>query len=261
VDWSGAVTGEGADGIRLAHTDDPARTPHLERGRGRTATIDRVLDLLAAEPDAVVGLDFSFGLAAPHDTTVDWHDVDRHEAWLAACDAPFWGRPGRRRPVGQHEWRRTEALARADGLAVKSTFQIGGAGSVGTGSLRGWRHLARLRAEGVAVWPFDEATPGRPVAVEIYPRACTGPVVKRSPAARAAWLAAHGIDPTDPRTLVETEDDFDALVSAAFLADRMATAPGLPHDEPLARTEGWIWRDPSAALQPAFSTPRLDRRP
>ena len=35
----------------------------------------------------------------------------------------------------------------------KSTFQIGGAGAVGTGSLRGMPHLLTLREAGCAVWP------------------------------------------------------------------------------------------------------------
>jgi hypothetical protein len=248
VDWSGAVVRDGADAIRLATTDDPERTPTIERGRGRTAAIERLCTLASHDAELIVGLDFSFGLAAPHDTLVDWTDAAQHEAWLADCDPPFWGRPGRTRPGDQQEWRRTEELARADGLPVKSTFQIGGAGSVGTGSLRGWRHLARLREQGFAIWPFDE--PRLPCAIEIYPRACTGPVVKRSTAARQEWLDAAGWDASD----VHTEDDFDALVSAAAMASELRQPPSIPADELLARTEGWMWRPirlGSASLQPA----------
>ena len=48
-----------------------------------------------------------------------------------------------------------ERAARVRGIAPKSVFQIGGAGSVGTASLRGMPVLQRLREAGFAVWPFD----------------------------------------------------------------------------------------------------------
>ena len=57
-------------------------------------------------------------------------------------------------------------------------FQIGGAGAVGTGSIRGMPHLLTLADSGFTIWPFVSG--GLPTVVEIYPRALTGPVNKGS---------------------------------------------------------------------------------
>ena len=78
------------------------------------------------------------------------------ERWLRECPPPFWGLAGRRRPDGHEQFRQTEAtVAAVGGIRPKSTFQIGGAGSVGTGSVRGFPALTRLRAGGFTIWPFD----------------------------------------------------------------------------------------------------------
>ena len=53
------------------------------------------------------------------------------------------------------------------GFPAKSVFQLVGNGQVGRGSVRGMPHLARLRAEGFAIWPFDGARDR--LVVEIYP--------------------------------------------------------------------------------------------
>jgi hypothetical protein len=149
-------------------------------------------------PRMVVGLDFAFSLPAwfleqrnLKSAQELWALADREaEAWIAACRPPFWGRPGTRRPDLQVHFRRTELDAPATaGIRPKSVFQIGGAGAVGAGSLRGMRLLHRLRAAGFSIWPFDP--PGWPRVVEIYPRLLTGPVNKSSADARAAHLVAR----------------------------------------------------------------------
>ena len=38
-------------------------------------------------------------------------------------------------------------------------FQIGGAGAVGTGSIRGMPHLLTLARNGFGIWPFSEGWP------------------------------------------------------------------------------------------------------
>lgn len=56
------------------------------------------------------------------------------------------------------ELRRTDRERPAvGGIRPTSGFQIGGAGAVGTGAVRGMPMLARLRAAGFAIWPFDAA--------------------------------------------------------------------------------------------------------
>src|ERR1035438_6219537 len=49
-----------------------------------------------------------------------------------------------------------EQAAKVKGIAPKSPFQIGGAGAVGTGTLRGIPELERLHEAGFRVWPFEE---------------------------------------------------------------------------------------------------------
>jgi Protein of unknown function (DUF429) len=148
------------------------------------------------------------------------------------------------RPALPEHLRRTEAaLDAVGGIRPKSTFQVGGAGSVGTGSIRGFPVLARLRAAGFAVWPFDTpAVP--PVVVEIYPRALTGAVVKSNAAARHAYLAQ--LQPELPGALhdlaVASEDAFDAAVSAIVMsrhADELHALPAI--DDPTLRREGQVW--------------------
>src|SRR5918996_403650 len=132
---------------------------------------------------------------------------DRGERLLAACDEPFWGRPGKPNPHPKDRlYRRTE---REEGEGVaKSVFQIGGAGAVGTGSIRGMPHLLTLSALGFAVWPFAEG--GWPRVVEIYPRLLTGPVNKGRWAERHAFLLERF--PGQPRDLLERAAGFGGAV-------------------------------------------------
>jgi len=254
VDWSGALTGA-ARKIWLAEVRDGAPT-RLECGRDRAQIQQHLLDLAAAAgPDIIVGLDFAFstpawflrerGFASAFDL---WAHTSAGgaEAWLAACEPPFWGRPGVPCPPDdplRPRWRRDERE-----VGAKSVFQVGGAGAVGTGSLRGMPLLHHLRAAGFAIWPFERAR--LPLAVEIYPRILTGPVSKSSADARAAycaaWHARHGMIPH--RMLADacaSDDAFDALFSALAMArniDHLRALP--PPADPLARLEGAIWRPP-----------------
>ncbi len=133
-------------------------------------------------------------------------------------------------------------MAAVGGIRPKSSFQIGGAGSVGTGSLRGFPALARLQDAGYAIWPFD--APARtPVAVEIWPRALTGPVVKSSATARAAYLDHHLPElPTPWRdSAADSEDAFDAAISAVVMSHHESALRSLPTLDDTARNEGWVW--------------------
>ena len=243
IDWSGALAGE-RQRIAVAQAV-PGRLLAVRTGLNRREAVAHALD---AAPVAL-GLDFSFGLPAwfarAHgcaDIAAFWGLVaEEGEAWLAACAPPFWGRAGTRKPTDRELYRRSERAALAVGLPVKSSFQIGGAGSVGTGSVRGMPLLPGMREQGASIWPFDDA--GEVTVVEVYPRAFTGPVVKSSPAARRALVAAESRIPEGRRdVVVDSEDAFDAAFAALGLAEDLGAVAGLrASDDPDERLEGAIW--------------------
>jgi hypothetical protein len=211
----------------------------------------------------VVGLDFSFSLPAWWVRQQGFSDASQlwraatsaGERWLRECRPPFWGRPGRRRPVldelRQPPLRVTEQRAPpVAGLRPKSTFQVGGAGSPGTGSIRGMPTLARLLERGFSIWPFYP--PRWPLALEIWPRLLTGPVRKSDQAARRQYLEALGAatrtEPMSPELgalAVSSEDAFDAAVSALALSAGLRSLDDLPASLPEeAGLEGWMWVPP-----------------
>jgi hypothetical protein len=270
ADWSGAARNE-QSGLWLAEADTDSRQITALMPLTRQQAGDHLLDLATTNGPGglLVGLDFGFSLPAWYlddqgiKTAADlWADTDRLEGWLRDCQPPFWGRPGRRRPDQAH-WRRTE-LAMTP--RPRSVFQIGGAGAVGTASLRGMPVLHRLQSHGFAIWPFDPAPDrhGGPIGVvgstdanagsaadatvvEVWPRLATGPVVKSSPAARQRWLSDPIRQAAIPAPFstwcAASADAFDAVAAALALLD----SPPLPAvDDPVVRLEGWIW-DPSRA--------------
>lgn len=259
IDWSGARQAAGQK-IWLAearpgdrHGDRPGLR-RLEDGRDRAAIAEHLIEEAGKGAGLIVGFDFAFSLpdwfledrglrSAPE----LWELVEREgEHWLAGCAPPFWGRPGKRRPDLPEHFRRTDQAVPAVGsIRPKSGFQIGGAGAVGTGSLRGMSILKRLRDAGFTIWPFD--APGRHVVVEIYPRALTGAVNKSDPAARDAYLRCHHpwLDVGLRLRAASTEDAFDAAVSALVMARHHRALSSLPSTaDEMDRREGRIWLPP-----------------
>ncbi len=247
IDWSGAVTGA-AKKIWLAEArgGDIVR---LESGRTRAGVTEHLIALKAESERLVVGLDFAFSLpewflrqrsfaSAP----LLWQRLAAGAAdrWLAACEPPFWGKPGcPKPPLVESGHRLTDTSMKA-----KSVFQVGGAGAVGTGSLRGMCELHRLRDAGFHVWPFD--APALPLLIEIYPRILTGPVIKSDWTARHDFLAGdrfHSVSESMRTLAATTEDAFDAAVSALAMdahRDELLALPTVAH--PQLRLEGAIWR-------------------
>jgi ketosteroid isomerase-like protein len=249
VDWSGAWSGA-EKRIWLAEARDE-QLVRLEAGRDRDALATHLIAEAERDPGLVVGLDFAFSLPAWFLSEHELEDApalwalaaEEAERWLAECAPPFWGRPGRRKPNLPSHFRLTDRAAPATAnIQPKSPFQIGGAGAVGTGSLRGMPLLHRLRAAGFAIWPFDG--PAYPLVVEVYPRLLTGPVVKSSVSARQTYLATRCPDLSDAlRALAtSTEDAFDAAVSASVMALHLTDLIALPPvaNDVLLR-EGIIW--------------------
>lgn len=242
VDWSGRV--QGAARYIWTAVVGEGGLASLEAGRDRGQVADHLVELALSDPSLVVGVDFGFslplwfldreglenGMAVPEASA---------ERWLRDCPAPFWGRGRRRGDEEQH--RRTELMVAP---RAKSIFQIGGAGAVGTGSLRGFPLLRRLRREGFAIWPFDNPRP--PMALEIFPRLLTGPVIKSRPPDRLAYLRACAW----PLDAAVTEDAFDAAVSALVMDRHRAQLDALPVEtDPALRREGIIWA-PAAHVSP-----------
>ncbi len=239
----------------MAHVVD-GELVTLANGRGRREVIDDLIALRARRRAMVVGLDFSFSFPAwfvrhlGSSTAGElWSLVGREgEGWLAECAAPFWGRPGRRRPELAAHLRQAERQVSVGGISPKSVFQIGGAGSVGTGSVRGMPHLLRLRDAGFSIWPFDEPSPW--TVIEIYPRLLTGPVHKSSRERRAHYLAGApwSIDSPFATSIIGSEDAFDAAISALVMHDHGADLADLRQaTDPIGRLEGDMWRPPKIA--------------
>jgi len=260
VDWSGRVRGERRH-LWLAAARD-GRVERLECGRTRAELVAHLIELAGTERRVVAGLDFAFGLPAwfarEHGcrTARDVWELVRGagEDWLARCPPPFWGHPGRRRPAAHADrppYRRTEGeLIVPGGVRPKSVFQVGGAGAVGTGSLRGMPHLLELADAGFEVWPQTARRPGaRHVVFEIWPRLLTGPVTKARRAARTTSLAtlSHGQSAELLRRAATSEDAFDAFLSALALARHAPRALPAARDAD-ERLEGRIWTPPADAL-------------
>ncbi|MFZ0668432.1 MAG: hypothetical protein WAM97_21965 [Acidimicrobiales bacterium] len=257
IDWSGAK--------------DCRRTLWLDRARDGVLlelrsgfTRDSVIRYLIEHPQSddgmVVGLDFSFSLP---DWFLQEHRLrsardlwllvaEQGEQWLEDCEPPFWGRPGKPKPKDRWLFRRTEqAFDSVSGINPKSTFQIGGAGSVGTSSMRGMPHLLTLQDAGFAIWPFDP--PRMPLVLEIYPRFMTGPVIKSSPVERQKYIEAvpQGAIPSELAKLAVTcEDAFDAAISAIVMSEHAGELTTIQAvEDATSLLEGRVWAPKNLARQ------------
>jgi hypothetical protein len=288
VDWSGDQ-GPGQRrkiwaAVWTAGSSRDDGTVLLESGRSRVELVEWLVELARETPRMVVGFDFSFSYPAwflrelgIESAPEFWRMVaaGQGERWLHRdCeDVRFWGRVGPQRHgkkpaefCGEHAHRmlrraetalkvRAEiadplAAARIAGIAPKSVFQIGGAGAVGTASLRGMSGLLRLRSAGFRIWPYDAPSLKEPLVVEIYTRLMTGAVTKSSEVARTAYLAKKRRENAlyaglSRRVLAKakgSEDAFDALVTAMVMVEHRGEFARLRKTEDeVFRMEGQTW--------------------
>jgi hypothetical protein len=280
--WAGVWTASGSESKQGKMT--------LEGGRTREELFAWLVAMARETPRMVVGIDCCFSFPGwfleEHGcgTVFEfWQRVadGQGERWLAregaevARDERFWGAPHKRPEQfcgeGLHRSMRMtdlenkimprleggdpERAAKMFGITPKSPFQIGGSGSVGTGSLRAMPFLLRLREAGFRVWPFESAALGekgaRPLLVEMYTRLLTGAVKKSNAEARREYLAAKkkgdaayaGLSRGVVAKALESEDAFDALVCAVEMVRWRGEFAGLrkTRDEVL-RLEGITWR-------------------
>jgi Protein of unknown function (DUF429) len=245
IDWSGRLDDRGRTTWMAVIEDGVFR--RLENGRSRPELRDELIRLRGRSRRLVAGIDFAFGFPQWYATANGWtcgrdiwHAAYRDgESWLASAAGPFWGRTTKRPQQPGDPLRRTE---HAIGGSPRSIFQIGGAGAVGTGSIRGMRILHELAEAGFTIWPFEPA--GDATIIEIYPRLFTGKVVKSSAQACLRHLNAHYLKDELPDLFrgmaAATEDAFDAAVSALEMA-RARDALHLPDGDDTDRIEGRIW--------------------
>jgi len=251
IDWSGRAS-NAEKSIWIAEVADD-QLVFLENGRGRVEVANVLIEWAAASPNLLIGLDFAFSFPAWFLTERGMSTVQdlwmaaasNGNDWLAACEWPFWGRPGKRKPDldGRAHFRATEEVVPATaGIRPKSVFQIGGAGAVGTGSIRGMATLHHLSTRGFSIWPFDPPT--WPRVIEIYPRLLTGSVRKSSTERREAYLSARGIRAAQGLLdrAASTEDAFDAAVSALVMWEHATELVQLPQaTDGITLLEGAIW--------------------
>jgi hypothetical protein len=242
VDWSGRAK-NAAEAIWLAEAAD-GQIVQLENGRTRDQLITYLLDLADTSRRVVVGLDFAFSMPrwfvekrSVAGTPGFWEVVaSEGESWLAECPSPFYGLVGKPR-APYEQFRKTEERAKG----AKSVFQIGGAGAVGTGSIRGMPLLLDLRNAGWRIWPFDP--PEFPLVVEIYPRSLTGPVLKSVWRERLRYLERHFsyLTPRYTERAAGSEDAFDAAVSVLIMDQHRDKLLSLPEPDEMELVEGRIW--------------------
>lgn len=260
----------------------------LESGRTREELAAWLIGMAEETPRMVVGIDCCFSYPAwflrEHGCATVfefWRKVaEGHgELWLTdqseGRDSRFWGRPhkrpaefcgeGYRTMMRRTDWENKveQALEGGDparaalmaGITPKSPFQVGGSGSVGTGSLRAMQWLLWLREAGWRVWPFEDATLGgprpAPLLVEMYTRLLTGPVKKANAEARREYLRRRrredalyaGLSRGVVAKAEGSEDGFDALVCCVEMVRRREEFAELraTRDEVLA-LEGETWR-------------------
>jgi hypothetical protein len=264
IDWSGRVdmAGQRRHIVAAVITSDDVS---IESGRTREEWIAWLIAEARKTPRMVVSFDCCFSypawFLAEHGckTVFDfWKHVasGEGEKWLGqecnpraglSRDERFWGKPHKKPPqfcgeglprmmrLTDMENKIVEGMsearaAKVRGIAPKSPFQIGGSGSVGTGSLRAIPFLLQLRKAGFRIWPFESAAldnnKPQPLVVEMYARLLTGAVKKSSAEARRAYLRSKMREDSFYAKLkrgviakaVASEDAFDALISAMEMA-------------------------------------------
>lgn len=273
VDWSGAASRSAQRSAIWVAVVREGRLVALETGRDRDEAMAYVRDLLSERPETVVGLDFAFSLPrwyldergiasgrrlwewAAHEELAEAErtpeGADPSPGWPRTLGEPFWGPGIRPLPADLdpgRRFRRTEQASARPGARPQSPFQLSGAGSVGSQSLRGMAQLHRL--EGVHVWPFDD--PGWPLVLEVFPRLLARELRPDLGDMTGGALVEEVLESSPPTlwgerddwrdAVAESQDAFDAVMSAWGLwACRRGLAALGAEADATYRAEGRIW--------------------
>jgi len=293
IDWSGRIDAAGQRRhiwSAIWTSSECGIKVQLEAGRTRGEITEWLIELGHEMPRLVVSIDCCFSFPGwfleehgCEDMFTFWRKVNAGlaEKWLdrecdeIARDERFWGAPHKRPEqfcgpgyrrmfrFADYDNKIAQALPGGDaeraakmrGITPKSPFQIGGSGSVGTGSLRAMTMLERLHDAGFRVWPLEssaiDAKNPKPLLVEMYTRLMTGAVAKSNPEARKKYLAAkrktdalYALLGRSVLTKAQgSEDAFDALASVIEMARYADDFGGLKATrDPELRREGLTWR-------------------
>lgn len=270
IDWSGNKQ-PWQKGLKVAIAHPGRTAPRLQecpgqkRGWSRTDAIRWIEDQF---PDkrALIGLDFAFGfppVTLSGNAVLDWDYVER----LCQLHPNFYGGAFFRPPNCEHShlinspWlpklrysaddlRLTDRVAmKTVGARPQSVFNAVGPAQVGPSSISGMRALRSLQERcgvRIAIWPFDEADRPGSVIVEIFPRYY--PLLKR----RNPRLvdrdnlnsALAAFDSEEVELAPKSEDEGDALLSAAALRYLSHQDSLFQLPDPSVRSQGWIFGVP-----------------
>lgn len=219
VDWSAHSSPKrGKDSIWIAHFDNDDPNGRSANVATRRAAVDRIEDLVSSGR-TLLAVDFSLGYPRGTSAALGLDGSAWQSMWSlldelvvddsknvnnrfdvaaelnrrsGALPGPFWGRPHTQQIDGLTstkvpchplpEWRHVEQSLRDGGLRPFSSWQLLGAGAVGSQSMLGIAALARLRRRltelhgvNVDVWPFTTGMTTPTIAsdacviVEIWP--------------------------------------------------------------------------------------------
>lgn len=280
IDWSGARNP--GRGLEVAQcplgTAVPQIVPNRDAGNWRRAKVlDWLIQLNKKGKKVLVGFDFAFAYpycdkeayfhghdGTPEDAESLWELIDDicQDArdfyggpFYLNQDAPFSDyllyqtyRGNRYSP----RKRKTENLCTEMGGNPASVFKCVGPESVGIGSLAGMRLLHRVNSHlnrDFIIWPFQDLDNRRSVFVEIFPRlfyklAGQNPREWRNRDTVNNALKWFGSDELPPDLTIESEDQIDAIISAAALR-HLSKDPRTWQSEKLTKCardfEGWIF--------------------
>ena len=250
LDWSGAIDYPNQlNHIWIAEACHNAII-RMRNGLTRTEAIDYLIQEVMPGKPAVIGLDFAFGYPQWCQYHFKYNGVQKlwalagrqGERWFDGNSWPLWGRKGRYLKRPQDLWptlRYRQTDRDHAQFKPKSVFKLIGDGQVGTGTIRGLTHLARLHQAGAAIWPFSDVNPSGVSVIEIYPRLFYGTLLTNNTSVegrdhrrdflglRYRHLERHWRD-----IMIGSADAFDAGVSALvmsqYAADFMPSSEGTP---------------------------------
>lgn len=270
IDWSGDKQLR-QKGLKIAVAYPGRAAPQLEEcptHGGRWSRTDAIkwIESQVQGRRALIGLDFAFGFPAvelPLGVVLDWDYVDG----ICGQQSNFYGGAFFRPPECAHSqlvnspWlprqnysaanlRMTDLVAKKTiGATPQSIFNAVGPAQVGPSSISGMRALRALRkncGDRITIWPFDEPGRSGSVIVEIFPRYF--PLLR----GKSPRLADHchlnaalaAFDSEESVRGPKSEDEGDALLSAAALRALSSQESLFQQPDESVRSQGWIFGVP-----------------